>query len=305
MGLFVSAGVSLFALLGFAGRSWWILELAGHFRIQYFWGSLIGMALLVLGGRTRAAIAFGCLLPVHTAMLLPFYPIASTGEASPGKPRIRVVSLNLLVENQEHEKVLQFIREASPDVALFLEVDSVWGEVLEQLSADWPYSHTRPQHNNFGIAIYSRIPLHDLEIKLLGKRYPAIIATLKLGESPLTIFAGHPMSPMERERHRFRDWQLKRFGQLISETPGEKLLIGDLNCTSWSPAFSDLIQKAGLRDSRTGRGVQPSWPTKLPPMMRIPIDHCLVSPGVEIIDRRTGPNVGSDHLPIIVDLMVR
>src|SRR5262249_5795005 len=162
--------------------------------------------------------------------------------------------------------------------------------------------HTRPQRNNFGIAIFSRIPLDDLTIESLGNNYPALIAKLNFGGTPITVVGIHPMSPMSQARHEFRNWQLKKAGKLLAETPGEKALLGDLNCTSWSPAFRDLLARSGLRDSRLGRGVQPSWPTGLPSLLRIPIDHCLVSGGLEVENRRTGPDIGSDHLPIVVDL---
>jgi endonuclease/exonuclease/phosphatase (EEP) superfamily protein YafD len=56
-----------------------------------------------------------------------------------------------------------------------------------------------------------------------------------------------------------------------------------------------------LRDTRAGFGIQASWPTQIPPL-GIPLDHCLVSPELVVLDRRLGPAVGSDHRPVILEL---
>ena len=78
------------------------------------------------------------------------------------------------------------------------------------------------------------------------------------------------------------------------------LLCGDLNLTPWSPVFWRFLRRSGLADSSRGFGVQPSWPVGKP-WMSVPLDHCLVSPEITILDRRLGPAIGSDHYPVWVD----
>ena len=84
---------------------------------------------------------------------------------------------------------------------------------------------------------------------------------------------------------------------------GPVMLIGDLNLSTWSPYFDDLIKTSGLKDSRKGFGIQATWPVKFP-LLRIPIDHCLVSPSVSISNWARGPDIGSDHFPIIIDFTI-
>jgi endonuclease/exonuclease/phosphatase (EEP) superfamily protein YafD len=40
------------------------------------------------------------------------------------------------------------------------------------------------------------------------------------------------------------------------------------------------------------------------PLGRIPLDHCLVSSGLDVLDKRLGPQVGSDHLPVVIELQI-
>ena len=79
--------------------------------------------------------------------------------------------------------------------------------------------------------------------------------------------------------------------------------MGDYNATPWSRPFWRFVDRSGLCDSRAGFGVQASFPA-MSAVLRIPIDHVLVSCSIGVRDRRIGRDVGSDHLPVIVDLVL-
>jgi endonuclease/exonuclease/phosphatase (EEP) superfamily protein YafD len=79
--------------------------------------------------------------------------------------------------------------------------------------------------------------------------------------------------------------------------------MGDLNATPWSRPFRRFVGRSGLCDSRAGFGVQASFPAASA-LLRIPIDHVLVSCVIGVRNRRIGRDVGSDHLPVIVDLVL-
>jgi endonuclease/exonuclease/phosphatase (EEP) superfamily protein YafD len=96
--------------------------------------------------------------------------------------------------------------------------------------------------------------------------------------------------------------QLAAIGDRARSDP-PALVMGDLNATPWSRPFAELRAHGGLCDSRAGFGVQPSFPSASA-ALRIPIDHLLASCSIGVRDRRIGPDVGSDHLPVILDLVV-
>ncbi|NET13198.1 MAG: endonuclease/exonuclease/phosphatase family protein, partial [Okeania sp. SIO1H6] len=95
------------------------------------------------------------------------------------------------------------------------------------------------------------------------------------------------------------------------------ILAGDLNITMWSPDYHKLEQETGLRNSRLGFGIIPTWPARfnnsvllyiLSRFFQIPIDHCLISSEIKVVNVNTransGLNLGSDHLPLITDLFI-
>ena len=82
------------------------------------------------------------------------------------------------------------------------------------------------------------------------------------------------------------------------------LLLGDLNTTPWSFHFQHLLKESGLKNSMKGFGHQPSWPSNIP-FLRIPLDHVLHSEEITIHNRMIGRNIGSDHLPVIVDFSIK
>lgn len=296
--------VALPALGGFCGRLWWGFELMCHFRAQYFVGLLAGTILLVVARCYRRAVLFGVLVIVHAALLLPFYVAGDQPHDPHAAARLRLVISNVHAANEEHAKVLELVRREEPDVAVFVEVDGRWAAALAALDDGWPHARSVPQSGNFGMAIYSRLPLEDCHVESLGEDYPAIVARLRVGQAPVTIFGAHPVPPVSARVSAMRNRQLVALAQIVAHTPGEKIVAGDLNSTSWSPAFADFLAVTGLVDSRRGRGIQGSWRADLPALLRIPIDHCLVSKKLRVIRREIGPDVGSDHLPVIVDLEI-
>jgi endonuclease/exonuclease/phosphatase (EEP) superfamily protein YafD len=82
------------------------------------------------------------------------------------------------------------------------------------------------------------------------------------------------------------------------------ILMGDLNMTEFSAHFKDFLQKTQLKDSRQGFGSQTTW-KKSGSWLGLAIDHCLVSPNFQVLQRKVGKDVGSDHLPIYVELSLR
>jgi endonuclease/exonuclease/phosphatase (EEP) superfamily protein YafD len=133
---------------------------------------------------------------------------------------------------------------------------------------------------------------------------PSLVTRIATRGVPLTVLAAHPPPPKSAALAAERNLQLSRLAVMARGAPEPVVLCADLNVTPWTPFFGDLVRDSGLVDARRGRGIQPTWPTSLPPLGRIPIDHCLVSPDLGVRDFRYGPGIGSDHLPVLLTVAV-
>jgi endonuclease/exonuclease/phosphatase family metal-dependent hydrolase len=134
---------------------------------------------------------------------------------------------------------------------------------------------------------------------------PCVLVRLKIRQNKISLLSIHPRAPIRSGHFKKRNDMLAWAADRMKELESPKICIGDLNSSPWSPYYQELQKQTQLLDVRTGFGLLPSWPTFMGlKALMIPIDHCLVSSDFRILGVRTGERVGSDHLPLIVDLTV-
>lgn len=292
----VVLGLSLLTL----AADHWPAELACHFRPQYAVLASLGLFGALAGRAWGAAGVAALALVWQLAVLAPLY--GSTGVAS-GSPceSLRLMSLNIYSDNPQHDLVVAAVRKERPDVVFLLEVTDRWLAALEPLRAEFPYSHAEPRSSNFGMAVYSRRPIDTVRVTDSGNSdYPFLEVDLRVDGRLCTLIGAHPVPPRNRKAWAYRNDQLQF---LATRVPRDRpaIVLGDLNITSWSPPFAELLHRTGLRDSRQGFGLQGTWPATLPGA-RIAIDHALVSREIRVRQRHIGAPVGSDHLPLVVEV---
>ncbi len=276
-------------------------ELFTHFRLQYF---VVSVFLLAVFTFLRHYIYIGSLAVAaifNATSVLPWYFAESATVA--GEP-LKLIHANVHSSNTEYERLIDLVAAESPDMVFLQEVTPEWVAGTASLLQDYPYAYAAPRHGNFGIAAFSRIPfdsIKHIESPPLG--YPTILATITINGKQLSIISSHPTNPLGQRMHDARNEQLQSIAGLVDQLAGEVILLGDLNASVWDIHLRQLEGSTGLRNVREGFGVLPSWPTFLPFAM-IPIDHALVSKGIAVTDVRTGRKIGSDHLPLVVTLVL-
>jgi endonuclease/exonuclease/phosphatase (EEP) superfamily protein YafD len=294
------AVLSAATLAAFFGSFWWFLDLFSHFRVQFFFGLWAVALLLLFRRRYKAPAVFGIFAFVNLCTIAPLY-LGKDAQPTEVSRSYRGLLINVNTESGVPSKVAQAIGQLDPDVVALEEVSDRWLSSLSVALRPYPYSKAMPREDNFGIALYSKYPLVQGEIRQIGEAdVPSAIAELELPDGRLTVIATHPLPPAGPEYSRLRNEQLARLPEFVKRARSPVLLLGDLNATPWCSHFKRLLSRTGMRDSSQGRGVLGTWPTFLP-IFLIPIDHCLHTSGVHVTRMTTGPKTGSDHYPVVVD----
>jgi len=289
----------LFSLITLLPVEHHALQLFTHFRLQYLVASATLLLALAAWGETRYAIALFLVTLFNANFVLPWYfddrPVADGRE-------IKVILANVLASNDNPAPLLELIEAEQPDLVFLLEVSPSWADKLPALGKSFMHSVIEPRDGNFGIAMYSKLPVSSaatVDSSPLG--FPTIVAALEIGGQSLQVVGTHPQIPLGMQNYDARNQQLDAVARLLQKSGGPRLLVGDLNATIWDRQYGSLENRTWLRNVREGFGLLPTWPTFMPPAM-IPIDHMLVSDEISVKDVRTGPAIGSDHLPLIATI---
>ena len=301
VGVILLAGVTLASAFG---RWFWLFELCTHFRAQYAALLLACAAGLAAAHHTAWAAAAGLLGASNLLTLLPAYGRLVIPGPQPAQKQLRALLINVNFRSKAYARTLAAIKRLNPDFVCAIEVNRAWKERLLTLRGSYPYMQGMAFRNGWGMWFMSRFPIERSQaVWRRDKGIPHIVADLSVSGKRLSVIVTHPYAPVTRRYAALRNEQLAALRHLVGSQKRPLLVLGDFNCTPWSPYFSQLLKMGGLRDSRQGFGLQPAWPV-WNAFLRIPIDHCLVSSGIAVSGRQVGPDVGSDHLPIVVDFSI-
>lgn len=228
------------------------------------------------------------------------------GENNKGEEtNFKIISANIYSQNNEYQSLEDYLKIEKADVVILDELTPDWQKNIDFIRKEYPYYKEEARANNFGIGIYSKIPLDTVITKnYIDKGHPSLIGKLKVNGKEVAILATHPVPPLPNQaRFEKRNKQYKLMKEEIDQMKEENIiLIGDLNSTVYSPNFK-LVQSDKMKDARTGFGFQNSW-SAFVPIFRTNIDQCWVSKSIKVTNFYRGEDIKSDHFPIIAELRI-
>ena len=296
-----AAAVPLVGAVGMWLPGWpWPLTLLSLAPSLLLAGGVLGV---IAGWRARRgtiALLGGATVLLTLAGIAPLY-MAGPSPTVTSVP-LRVLSANVYTANQDAARLLAYIAATDPDVIVLQEADDAWLRRLAPLFARYP-------HRRHSV----RLPGHPPDLLVLWRgegvhvpEPPAFCGQhlrLEIDDHALHLFNVHTASPFSIGRARRQVREYHAIAYALDGVAGPVVVAGDFNAAPWSPRLRGLLRAQSLRQARRGYGVQPTWPSPVQ-YLGIPLDHVFVRGAVAVAHFAVGPHIGSDHRPIVVDLVV-
>ena len=281
------------------------IECARNFQ-SYFIPALLFFLVFVVSNLRKfgAARGFVYVLSIALTLMIIYKPFSIYLERSSnlipesGKERLKVLYANLHEPNTNYKKVLDLVKKERPDVVALLEPNESWLKSLN-LKSKYPHAIEKPLNNKFGIALYSKFAFEAKPLVSLGDDLPNVIIVPVLARGKRVLLSlVHAIPPLSLEYYSQDRRLFRRLATYLRNDPGNVVLMGDFNGTVYSYFYKILTDGASLKDAALGRGIGKTWDVNSD-FMHLIIDHILYRGDLRLLDYKRGPDIGSDHYPLI------
>lgn len=218
---------------------------------------------------------------------------------------LKIITFNLWKKNASPRAAADWIRREQPDIVVLIEAKERSSQVPAMLEDMYPYQVSCHRMAFCSTIIMSRnapVSATPLARGDAENRQALSAAMMRFGrgaDQP-TVLAVHlprpyPLGSQGRELALLDDVMDRILTRRL-------ILLGDFNSNSSTFALRRLVERHGLTPIESWA---PTWPTPssaLPVPAFIAIDHIMIGPGWTVSEYRRGPDLGSDHYPLVATL---
>jgi vancomycin resistance protein VanJ len=232
---------------------------------------------------------------------------------------IRVITYNLGAGLADPQRTADLLRDSGADIIGLQELTLDQMVVLQnQLSDLYPYEHVHPTAPS--LALFSKYPITEVEEWFGPRDFNAKYLRFKLdvNEHPLNVIVMRFKTPrleIDAANGHFDYYTWPNADDLAAIAPEihPAVLLLDMNGTDQSEnyqtlsrvGFHDAFFMVGSNYGATFPARSDGWhqfPINIPPLVRI--DYILFSDEIIPVTAQTLPATGSDHLPVMADLLL-
>jgi len=266
---------------------------ADYIIVVAFVGALVLAAFLK---RLRSGL-IGVATGIALVSLIPILSnaIGNQGPKSAGTS-LKVITFNWLDADRDYSDVYQWVHRQNPDILVLNEFNPKARGVTERLYPQFAY---RSQTDG-DILVLSKYPMSNEYGFGLPGHY-LVRVDLNIGGKRLRVYGAHaPTLRTNPELAERNDYLVKTAFTLELDATDLSLMMGDFNATRWDPHFARILSRGKMHEEprfiplASRMGVRSNLA-----FIGAPIDHIMGTAAIQLKDCKTGPSLGSDHLPII------
>jgi endonuclease/exonuclease/phosphatase (EEP) superfamily protein YafD len=312
----LATAAGLASILGCFGHLNWVLELCQHPRLQYCWILLLAIVVNAVF-HSKYTWVYALPLGLNLALILPlFWGNIALPNSRSIADSLQVLHVNLDRHNTQYDAAIQYIQNQPADLIFLQEVTPKWFDRIRTQLPNYRIIFSQPQNDSQGVAMMlpptpnPQIEIIQTQIIHLPEKStrPIIETLIRWQNREIALLSLHTTRPRNASTSAFQQQEFAAAARWSQEQQTQfqrpVLVIGDFNTTPWSDRSRQLQKQGNLVDSQRGFGWQTTWPAPFPPPFRIAIDRCLHSSEIATLHRRSGVNIGSDHLPLWVEVLV-
>lgn len=276
--------LSIAILLGIFPAIHPLFDSLTHFRIHFLVSLLV--LLLIFSFFTKTKERYFTIFAIFPIAIYLYITLTNRPQINICDKTMKMMQYNLRFDNENMDKVQNFLLENPIDIATFQEVTYTHKEKLEWLKHEYPYQAYCEFATVGGEMIISKYPFtnHGGCVKGEGLVWREIDAnSKKFSLVSLHLHWPYPLNQFE---------QISTLSKELEKIKGSVILAGDFNAVPWSHSVR-RVENAS--HTKVIDGVR--WSIRVG-YIDLPIDHVLTS-GFRVSDISVGEDLGSDHLPII------
>ena len=300
-----AVGTMLFVVFGLAQDIHPFFDAFSQFRLHAVALLLLALPVLLIARRIFSGLLVIGVAVFALVQTQPFLSgaLQAQGAAHSESSALRVVQINLWHRNVFNERIVDVLRAADADVLLLQEVSDRNMPAVEALVASHPnIMICRNRQQPGQTAVLTRLPLNGDGAKFCHPTKSFASMNVMWREQQVTVASLHLSWPWPLSQHR----QITEMRDTLTGLQGKTFVIGgDFNANPWT----NTVQRVALASGgEIARRMLLSWgpghPQERERNMRfLSLDQTITS-GFTVAERRPLPTVGSDHIPIVTELVL-
>lgn len=283
-------GITIATLLSLLAKVHWFFSLFEHFRFIYLLFFIFFIPTTIYFKQYKQSIlAIGIILINLFFIIRP----SEQGLTKTLSPQHKIFIHNTYFKNEEYPQFENDIKSLNPDIIALIEVNKSALKKLNAAFSDYPYRFVSNYIDCLDYVIFSK-----KKFEIINEyQSEGIKSFLNFKIDQDSFYLVHVATPTNRQLSLN---QQKAFHALESKIKNEKgfwMAFGDFNSTPWSQLNRSFLKEVIYFFSWKQAFPQGSWPSFLPSIFKIPIDHVYSNYPFQF---NYGKTFNSDHRSMLI-----